>query len=149
LLAGYRAVDPETRFPAFAFRLHQFISRGDTAYASLEAEDRRHITLQAQQYVPGDREKVLLPLVFCRECGQEYYCVEAALDPETRRRVFTPRELSDRTAEGDGQCGFLYYSSRHPWPECGCSRRGARTCRSRCASGPTAGSRTTGCRSIS
>src|SRR2546430_2415440 len=26
LLAGYEAVDPETGFPAFAFRLHQFIS---------------------------------------------------------------------------------------------------------------------------
>jgi hypothetical protein len=33
LLAGYGSRHPETGFPAFAFRLHQFISRGDTVYA--------------------------------------------------------------------------------------------------------------------
>ncbi|HEY8743844.1 MAG TPA: DEAD/DEAH box helicase, partial [Chloroflexota bacterium] len=33
LLAGYRAGDPATGFPLFAFRLHQFVSRGDTVYA--------------------------------------------------------------------------------------------------------------------
>ena len=36
LLAGYDVQRPGHRFPVFAFRLHQFISRGDTVYASLE-----------------------------------------------------------------------------------------------------------------
>jgi ATP-dependent helicase YprA (DUF1998 family) len=75
LLAGYACENPETRFPAFAFRLHQFISRGDTVYASLEPEAERYITLEPQTFVPGDRDRVLLPLAFCRECGQEYYSV--------------------------------------------------------------------------
>jgi len=34
LLAGCSTEDAATGFPAFAFRLHQFISRGDTVYAS-------------------------------------------------------------------------------------------------------------------
>ena len=84
-------------FPVFAFRLHQFISRGDTVYASLEPEAERYLTVQRQQFVPGDRERILLPLVFCRECGQEYYCVASAADQETRRRVFVPTRLSDHS----------------------------------------------------
>ena len=97
LLGGYACEpNPETGFPAFAFRLHQFISRGDTVYASLESEADRYITVHGQKYVPDDRGRVLLPMVFCRECGQEYYCVRIRRDPETRTRVFEPRELSDR-----------------------------------------------------
>ena len=57
LLAGYECEPhPETGLPPLAFRLHQFISKGDTIYASLEPE--RHLTLQRQQFVPGDRERV-------------------------------------------------------------------------------------------
>ena len=37
---------PDTGFPVFAFRLHQFISRGDTVYASLEPEADRYLTVQ-------------------------------------------------------------------------------------------------------
>ena len=72
LLAGYQCSDPDTNFPVFAFRLHQFISRGDNVYASLEFPKSRYITVYGQQFVPGDRSRILLPIVFCRECGQEY-----------------------------------------------------------------------------
>lgn len=117
LLASYRsAPDPETGFPAFAFRLHQFISRGDTVYATPEPEADRHVTVRGQQFVPGDRRRVLLPLVFCRECGQEYYCVRMRQSEETNSRVFTPRELSDRLLGEDGEAGFLYVSTKDPWP---------------------------------
>ncbi len=118
LLASYGdARDPATGFPVFAFRLHQFLSRGDTVYASLEPEAQRYITLQGQQFVPGDRTRALIPLVFCRECGQEYYCVRRRKDPETGGRVFQPREMSDRTEdESDDAAGFLYASGDRPWP---------------------------------
>ena len=63
--------------PVFAFRLHQFLSRGDTVYASPEQPGDRYLTLTRQRFVPGsNREKVLLPLAFCRECGQDYYVVK-------------------------------------------------------------------------
>jgi len=117
LLGGYICEpNPETGFPAFAFRLHQFISRGDTVYTSLENEQTRYITVHGQKFVPDDRSRILLPLVFCRECGQEYYCVRARRDPETGRRFFEPRELSDRISDDDSESGFLHFNTMNPWP---------------------------------
>ncbi len=105
---------PETRRPPFAFRLHQFISRGDSVYASLEPEADRHLTVQKQIFVPGDRERVLLPLVFCRECGQEYYAVREVEDGPGSG-FLEPRDLTDRSNEG-GNPGYFYFSTEQPWP---------------------------------
>ncbi|HLG64836.1 MAG TPA: DEAD/DEAH box helicase [Ktedonosporobacter sp.] len=112
LLAGYECEPvPETGRPPFAFRLHQFITRGDTLYASLEPPAARYLTLNGQRYVPdGTRARVLLPLVFCRECGQEYYCVRL------RDGQLLPRHLNDHDQE-ESQAGFLYYSQENPWPD--------------------------------
>ncbi len=116
LLAGYRCRDENGR-PLFAFRLHQFVSKGDAVYASLEPEDRRHITLQAQQFVPGsDRNKILLPIAFCRECGQEYYSVRRSSDGDGRT-VYIGRSVSDRLDNDDGEAGYLYLSDSMPWPD--------------------------------
>ncbi len=112
LLAGYECDPiPETGRPPFAFRLHQFITRGDTLYASLEPAGQRYLTLNGQRYVPDSkRERVLLPLVFCRECGQEYYCVRL-IDGH-----LVPRELNDQDQD-ESQAGFLYISHDNPWPD--------------------------------
>jgi len=113
LLAGSRTTDPRTRRPLFAFRLHQFISKGDNVYASLEPEAARHITGHYQLRVPEHPDKALLPLGFCRECGQEYYVV--ARIERDGDVGFVPR--SDRDASGgDSITGYLYTSSDHPWP---------------------------------
>lgn len=116
LLAGY-SVENDNGFPAFAFRLHQFLSRGDTVYASPEVPESRYITLTRQRFVPGsDRSKVLLPLAFCRECGQDYYVVRRQHHEEGSRLV--PRDLSDAVDDDDeGIAGFLYLSTSEPWPE--------------------------------
>jgi ATP-dependent helicase YprA (DUF1998 family)/very-short-patch-repair endonuclease len=117
LLAGYRCErNPDTGFPVFAFRLHQFISRGETVYASVETEPDRYLTVQGQRFVPGDRSRSLLPLVFCRECGQEYYCVYLSRDPESKRDQFTPRQQSQNRPDDDGEPGFLYVNTTNPWP---------------------------------
>jgi hypothetical protein len=55
------------------FPLHQFISQGGSAYATLEPHNKRQLTLEGQYKTTGDR--LLFPLVFCRECGQDYYVV--------------------------------------------------------------------------
>lgn len=117
LLAGYGIGQPGTGLPVFAFRVHQFFSRGETVYASLEAEDVRHITTQQQRYVPGDREKILFPLAFCYECGQEYYTVRQERDEESGARVFSPRGLSDMLTDDTSEIGFLYAAADMPWPE--------------------------------
>jgi len=116
LLTGYQIEQPQTGFPVFAFKLHQFISRGDTAYASIEGSDRRFVTLYGQQFVPGDRSRVLLPLAFCRECGQEYYSVYREKDGDGRD-VFTPREYLERAEDHDHVAGYLYASEDRPWPD--------------------------------
>ncbi len=119
LLAGY-ACEPRSATGArpFAFRLHQFISRGDAVYASLEDTPVRHLSLSGQKFVPGGREKILLPLAFCRECGADYYTVWKSTDPATGRVVFKSRDLSDRVdSDEDGEAGFLYRDSDNPWPE--------------------------------
>jgi len=97
LLQGYRLRHPDTGFPVFAFRLHQFFSRGETVYASLEREHERFTTTEEQLFVPGDRSRALYPLAFCRECGQEYYTVRTAAG-EDGATVVVPRHLNDRRA---------------------------------------------------
>ncbi|MGV9533965.1 DEAD/DEAH box helicase [Streptosporangium sandarakinum] len=110
LQEGARAPHPETGRPLFAFRLHQFLSKGDTTYVSLEPEDERHITSQYQVSVPGQREKILLPLAFCRECGQEYLVVAK----QKGGRYSARQEAS--VPGGDAVNGYLYVSTKHPWP---------------------------------
>jgi hypothetical protein len=104
---------------AFGFRLHQFVSRGEAVFASPEPEATRYITLQAQEFVPdSDRHKRLLPIAFCRECGQEYYVVRRTRD-EDGRVVYRERDVSEKIdpeKEDGDEGGFLYLSTDDPWP---------------------------------
>ena len=106
LLAAYQSQDDSGR-EFFAFRLHQFISGAWNAYSTLETPEDRFITLQGQQFKPGDRDRQLFNLAFCRECGQEYFPVwmtKAVGKPEK----FRPRDLSERTNEDeDFRYGYL------------------------------------------
>ncbi len=113
LLTGAQVRHPETDFPVFAFRLHQFISRGETVYASLESEADRYLTLHPQKFVPGDRARLLVPMVFCRECGQEYYTVRLIEDGPDRR--IGPRAFDGKPNESNGEAGYLYVSVAKPW----------------------------------
>lgn len=116
LLAGYTCVPhPDTGLPPFAFRLHQFISRGDTVYVTLEPEAQRYITVAGQQFKPGSREHALFPLVFCRECGQEYACVWRVQHAGSVH--YRPRALREQQEDQASTAGFLYVSTTHPWPE--------------------------------
>lgn len=109
LLAGYRFDKP-----VFVFRLHQFISRGDTVYASLEQPAERHISLSGQKVVPGDRNRIQLPLAFCRECGQEYYVVTRQHTEQGWRYI--ERDLGDQAQDtAHEQRGFLYHNPERPW----------------------------------
>ena len=69
LLQGSTRRTEARRFPIFAFRLHQFLTRGDTVWASLEPEGVRHLEIAKKATKPGDLDKPLFPLVFCRHCG--------------------------------------------------------------------------------
>ncbi len=54
-----------------AFRLHQFVSQGGSVYATIEPHEVRTLTLDGQYTTTNNR--LLFPLVFCRECGHDYY----------------------------------------------------------------------------
>ncbi|GAB7190242.1 DEAD/DEAH box helicase [Kineococcus sp. NUM-3379] len=113
LLEGSQAREPASGRPLFAFRLHQFLSKGDSVYVSLEPEDVRHLTSSYQLRVPGEPDKALLPLGFCRECGQEYLVV--ARTSRSGTRGYVPRSDVDASG-GDSVTGYLYVSSDLPWP---------------------------------
>lgn len=107
LLLGTAVTTPEGD-PAFAFKLHQFISQGGSIYATLEAPDQRLLTLEGQYYAPGEGERLLYPLVFCRSCGQEYYTVRQSangrsLYPDTMHM----NELLDDDELEASQSGYL------------------------------------------
>jgi ATP-dependent helicase YprA (DUF1998 family)/very-short-patch-repair endonuclease len=91
----------------FAFRLHQFLSGAWNVYATLEPPGERYVTLDGQQFKPGDRAKVLFNLAFCRQCGQEYLPVWASM-ADKEPVGFASRELSERSNDDDDvQFGYL------------------------------------------
>lgn len=93
--------------PFFAFRLHQFVSGAWNVYTTLEATGDRFVTLDGQQFKPGDRDRNLFNLCFCRECGQEYHPVWAAMAGKQPQN-FSPRDLSERSNDDeDVQFGYL------------------------------------------
>ena len=115
LLQGSKLYPRESsRFPIFAFRLHQFLTRGDTVWASLEPGATRHLEIAKQAAKPGEPDKPLYPLVFCRRCGTEYYRVRVTTGEHGATLV--PRE-DRRTDDNDGgEVAYLYLSEEAPWP---------------------------------
>lgn len=101
VLEAGNAVRGVTGEPLFAFRLHQFLSSGSSVYATFEGPDTRNVTMEGQYLAEGD--KVLAPLAFCRECGQEYYLV--SLQDEPGKERLHPRgamvSLEDEDALGE------------------------------------------------
>ncbi|MFC8074638.1 protein kinase [Streptomyces sp. NPDC057307] len=113
LEAGSQAAHPVTERPLFAFRLHQFLSKGDTVYVTLEDKLSRHRTRSYQLEQPGSGGKLLMPLAFCRECGQEYLTVwRNEKDGEVR---YGARRDTSATGGRQGD-GYLYVDHDRPWP---------------------------------
>ncbi|BCI91223.1 hypothetical protein NIIDMKKI_64290 [Mycobacterium kansasii] len=112
LLAGSRARDPQGR-SLFAFKLHQFIGKGDTVYTTLEPVKSRYLTTQYQRSAPErPAGQPLFPLAFCRECGQEFLVVNL----DRGRKSFSPRILHSGIDEQPDATGLLYVTDQ-PWPD--------------------------------
>jgi ATP-dependent helicase YprA (DUF1998 family)/very-short-patch-repair endonuclease len=113
LLAGANARDAVGR-SLFAFKLHQFIGKGDTAYVTLEPPGQRYITTTYQRSAPtGPGGQPLYPLAFCRECGQDYLVVNR--DKHDGETVFTPRLLHAAGGEPVEAEGLLLVTGEE-WP---------------------------------
>lgn len=110
LLAGANAKNSIGR-AFFAFRLHQFLSKGGNVFASPESPSARAIETNFQVTMPGPPERRLYPLAFCRECGQEYLVARRS-DPKGAGIAHARHQI--RTA--DRADGYLYISDDQPWP---------------------------------
>ena len=119
LLLAYRTTDKPAEAGGrslFAFKLHQFISGGSKVYGTLEPEDKRYLTLEGSQYVPGDRTRRLYALHFCRECGQEYVPV---WDENTSgSRLLSPRSIEERNHDDeDIKSGYFMPDTTGVWED--------------------------------
>ncbi|MDF5723760.1 MAG: helicase-related protein, partial [Rhizonema sp. PD37] len=97
-----------------AFRLHQFISQGGSVYATIENRDKRLLTLEGQYTTTEDR--LLYPLVFCRECGQDYYVVRY----DAEQQIVLPQlptALDVSPDDADITEGYLTLDERELWDE--------------------------------
>ena len=110
LLAGANAKDSDSR-SLFAFKLHQFIGKGDTAYVTLEHPDTRYITTKYQASAPiGESNRPLFPLAFCRECGQDYVVVV-----QDGKDKLAPRALRGTIEDASTVAAVLLLRDT-PWP---------------------------------
>ena len=96
LLLSFQTVDVAAR-PLFAFRLHQFIAGAGDVFTTLERPNERYLTVNGQQFRPGERTKPLFSAAFCRGCGQEYYPVWIA-HADRCPTAIAPRELNEKSA---------------------------------------------------
>jgi hypothetical protein len=95
-----------------AFRLHQFIAQGGSVYSTLERAEPRFLTLEGQYKTTNDR--LLYPLVFCRECGQDYYVVKFDRDRELITPLL-PNSIDTDENENDISPGYLTLDEPELW----------------------------------
>jgi ATP-dependent helicase YprA (DUF1998 family)/very-short-patch-repair endonuclease len=115
LLHGYKCdPDPASGNRPFAFRLHQFISKGDAVYATLGKGEDRWMTLQYQLYRPEHRDERLYPLAFCRSCGQEFYSVY--LKESEGGKEALPRPVGEDDSEDPHITAGYLMALDAPWP---------------------------------
>lgn len=103
-----------SRFPIFAFRLHQFFTRGDTVWATIEPGAQRHLEMSKKGAKPGEPDKPLFPLVFCRQCGTAYHRVKV-VSTEHGKSLLPREDRREEDNDGSGD-GYLHVSETAPWP---------------------------------
>ncbi|HCJ53368.1 MULTISPECIES: DEAD/DEAH box helicase [Glutamicibacter] len=113
LLAGSQSKHPETQRPLFAFRLHQFVSKGGSVFVTAEDKETRAIETNFQ--VTLNNERRLYPLAFCRECGHEYLMVTKA-ETASGTTFLARHELRIQKDNPEGHDGYLFISADAEWP---------------------------------
>jgi len=82
-----------------AFKLHQFISQGKSLYATIEKRESRKFSLEGQ--VEAEKGKLLIPIRFCRQCGQDYYRVKK------EENKFSAHFIWEEDEDEEKETGFL------------------------------------------
>lgn len=99
--------------PVFAFRLHQWLSSGNSVYATLEPPDTREFRMEGQYR--ADEKRVLYPLAFCRECGQDYYLVSRIEEQGTESLRPRSPMVSNVEEDAEGEDGFFAVEQDYLW----------------------------------
>ena len=107
LLAAYKTQKDGRSF--FAFRLHQFISGAGELYSTIENPGKRFLTLDGQQFVPGERDRRLFSAWFCRECGQEYHPVWHS------ENNLEPRAIDETIDDEETNFGYFMPDTAKSW----------------------------------
>lgn len=96
---------------AFAFRLHQFITRGGTPHVTVASQANRTISMGGQPRDPANPDHWMFPVVFCRECGKDYLVAWYG------KSGLRPRPFMDRLAEDGEEPMYVYIDDARPWNE--------------------------------
>ena len=120
ILDAGNAAEQRPGEPVFAFRLHQFLASGGSVYTTLEGPDRRPFSIEGQFYAPDEKDgvapRVMYPLAFCRECGQEHYL--ACLAPGSEGDQLVPRSpLLHADDDLPGVAGFVSLEDGSLWTD--------------------------------
>ena len=95
-----------------SFRLHQWLSSGDGVYATLEPAEKRDFRMTGQYRTNNDR--LLFPLAFCRECGQDYYLAKRT-EINGEEKLLPRSPLHGGENDADGKAGFFCLRSEGLW----------------------------------
>lgn len=110
LLARGGELQREDGGRAFAFKLHQFIGQGRALFATMENADTREFSLEGQVQASGGR--LLVPVKFCRQCGQDFYHV---LSGDTR---FLPHPVGTESDDGNSRPAYLMLApAQNDWSD--------------------------------
>ena len=115
---------PRPAGPLFAFRLHQFLSKGDNVYVTLEPPAARHVTSTYQVAAPGDGqpdgrgerrpERILVPTGVLPGVRPGLPGRHPQRRPDGGRGM--PARRDNDASGGDEASGYLFISDDQPWP---------------------------------
>lgn len=101
VLEAGNGVETETGDPLFAFRIHQWLSSGSSVFSTLQPPEEREFSFEGKYEISEGR--LLYPLAFCRECGQDFYLGGLEREGATERLVPRPPMVGapDEEIRGD------------------------------------------------
>lgn len=99
--------DPDQKEKLLPYRIHQFFAQTGSVYATLGDQKSRELFLDAGLY-SGEKDTFIFPLVFSRNSGHEFYCVD--IDEKKSRLI--PREFyniaDEEEEDGNTTSGYIF-----------------------------------------
>ena len=103
----------DARKQLLPFKLHQFIAQTGSVYVTLDSRENRSITMEAGRYIhDSNSEKVkdLFPVVFSRDSGLDFLCVEITPERKVKPRSFDGGVYTDDEEENTN-AGYIFFDT--------------------------------------